>query len=80
MKRNNKNTVHIGQRLLVLIGQTTNSSGRTKNVWENHGTFLSRQLAYVYAKRFRSGKKVHIEGVRIDISPRESQRRAEEQE
>jgi hypothetical protein len=77
MKRNRKNTIHIGQRLLTLMGQTNNSAGRPKNLWEDHGVFPSRQLAYAYASKVRPNKKAHVEGVRINVTEREPQRRNE---
>jgi hypothetical protein len=66
--------VNLGQKLLTLTGQEPDKSGKMRNVWENHGFFLSRTLALKYAQEKRPGKKVHIEGARLDASPISSQK------
>lgn len=76
-----KTKEHFGQNLRTLTGteEVTTSTGalKTKNVWENHGLFPSRNAAQAHAVATRPGKKYHIEGVRIDVSPLESGKRDE---
>jgi len=73
MRKAKKNIVKLGQRLKTLSGQEEvvrgDGSKVMKNVWEDHGIFLSRTLAAKEAQRKRPGKKIHIEGVRVDMTP-----------
>lgn len=76
-----KKVQYFGQKLSILIGteEVTTATGalKTRNVWNNHGLFPSRQLAQVRASQIAQGRKYHIEGVRIDVTPVESGRRDE---
>lgn len=74
--RNKKTVLHTGQRLTTLTGtaEVTTASGalKTKNVWQDHGTFPSRSMAQEYAKSKYPGRKYHIAGVRVDVTPLEA--------
>lgn len=69
----------VGHNLKTFVGteEVTTETGalKTRNVWENHGLFLSRNFAADFARKSRPGKKYHIEGVRVDVTPIEPPRR-----
>lgn len=69
----------IGQRLLTFTGtyeiDLPNGGKKTRNEWQDHGVFLSRSLAQDYAKAKYAGRRYHIEGVRMDVTPIESGKR-----
>lgn len=76
-----KQVQHFGSKLKILIGteEVTTGSGalKQKNVWNDHGLFPSRQLAQKRASQISAGRKYHIEGVRLDVTPMEPPRREE---
>lgn len=69
----------VGHNLKTFAGteQVTRADGSLKerNVWENHGLFASREFAANFARKSRAGKRYHISGVRLDVTPIEPPRR-----
>lgn len=74
-----KNVQNFGQNLKTFAGVeeviTATGALKKRNVWENHGLFLSRSIAQGFAQKNRPGKKYHISGVRIDVTEMEPPRR-----
>ena len=68
-----------GHNLKTLSGTVddvrADGTTKTRNVWENHGLFGSRQQAADFARKNRSGRKYHVSGVRVDVTAIEPPRR-----
>lgn len=75
MKKSKKNSLLVGHRLLSFVGVEKDKLMKEFNVWRNHGLFASRSLASSFARDRLPGKKIHIEGVRVDTTPIEAFRK-----